>query len=64
MKKRPPPCPFCAKVSWRFVRDPGTWATQVECAHCGARGPLCIPDEDEALAAWSERATVPEAARQ
>jgi predicted small lipoprotein YifL len=63
MKKRHPPCPFCAEVRWRFVRDPGTCATQVECAHCGARGPLRIPDEDEALAASSERTTVPEAAR-
>jgi hypothetical protein len=55
-KTRPPPCPFCGKVSWRFYRDPGTWATQVECTACGARGPLCIPSEDAALAAWSERA--------
>src|SRR5712691_8128409 len=55
---RPPPCPFCGKVSWGFFRDPGTWATAVECRHCGARGPLCIPSEDEALAAWSERAPV------
>src|SRR6266446_9534839 len=56
---RPPPCPFCGKVSWAFVRvDPGTWASAIECRHCGARGPRCIPDEDEALAAWSERAPV------
>jgi len=28
---RPLPCPFCGKLSWRFVREPGTWATQIEC---------------------------------
>jgi hypothetical protein len=58
--KTPParsPCPFCGKLSWRFFRDPGTHATQVECASCGARGPLCIPSEEEAFAAWSERAS-------
>ena len=52
---RPPPCPLCEKLSWRFFRDPGTHATQVVCCRCGARGPLCIPSEEEALAAWSER---------
>jgi hypothetical protein len=44
---------------WRFYRDPGTWATQVKCTYCGARGPLCVLDEDEALAAWSEPAPIP-----
>jgi Lar family restriction alleviation protein len=53
-------CPFCGhrektKQGWRFFRDPGTHATQVECKHCGARGPLCIPSEQKALAAWNER---------
>jgi hypothetical protein len=57
MKTAPLPCPFCGKLSWRFFRDPGTWATAVECCYCGARGPLTIPSEDEALAVWSERAT-------
>jgi hypothetical protein len=51
-----PPCPFWGERSWRFFSDPGTWATAVECTHCGARGPLCVPDDGEALAAWSERA--------
>jgi Lar family restriction alleviation protein len=53
-------CPFCGhrektKQGWRFFRDPGTHATQVECKHCGARGPLGIPSEEKALAAWNER---------
>jgi len=59
MTARPLPCPFCGKLSWQFYRDPGTWATQVECAVCGARGPRCIPDEAEALAAWNERSSPP-----
>jgi hypothetical protein len=57
-KTRPPPCPFCGRLSWRYFRDAGTWATQVECAGCGARGPLCIPSQEAALAAWSERAKI------
>jgi transcription elongation factor Elf1 len=57
---RPLPCPFCGKLRWRFLRDPGTWATTVDCTNCGARGPLCIPSKHEALAAWSERATIPQ----
>ena len=53
-------CPFCghrenARQHWRIFRDPGTHTTQVECKHCGARGPRCIPSEHEALAAWNER---------
>jgi len=55
-KTTPPPCPFCGKRNWKFFRDSSTWATAVECASCGARGPLCIPDEAEALSAWGERA--------
>jgi hypothetical protein len=51
----PPPCPFCGKLHWRFFRDLSTWATAVECLHCMARGPLCIPDEGEALSAWADR---------
>ena len=57
MKKptSPPACPFCGKLHCQFFRDPRTWAKAVECSNCGARGPLCIPDEDTALAGWSER---------
>ena len=29
-------------------RHMGAWATAVECTCCGARGPLTVPDEDEA----------------
>jgi hypothetical protein len=56
---RPLPCPFCGKLMWAFVRDPGTWATAVECSHCLARGPASYPDDkDAALAAWWERAPI------
>ena len=54
----PPPCPFCGKLHWKFFRDPGTWATAVECLGCGARGPLGVPNEAEALSAWADRAPV------
>jgi hypothetical protein len=29
---------------------------RLKCTFCGARGPRCIPNSEEALAAWSERA--------
>jgi Lar family restriction alleviation protein len=52
-------CPFCGQreknSGWRLFRDPATDTTQVECKHCGARGPRCIPSEQEALAGWNER---------
>jgi Lar family restriction alleviation protein len=53
-------CPFCGhrvqmKHAWRFFGDDATQTVQVECQHCGARGPRCNLGEQEALAAWNER---------
>jgi hypothetical protein len=53
-------CAFCGhreqiRHTWRFFRDPASQTVQVECRHCGARGPRCNLSEQEALAAWNER---------
>jgi hypothetical protein len=56
-EKHPAALSILRKAKLAFLPRPGTWATAVECTCCGARGPLTIPDEDEALAVWSQRAT-------
>jgi hypothetical protein len=48
----PVSCPFCGDPHGRFVSDPATCTTQVECLACGARSPR-ETDKDAALASWS-----------
>lgn len=47
-------CPFCGVKSWQILENDVT-AQQVECCHCGARGPLTIPGRIPAIESWNER---------